>query len=186
MSGGSIGSPNVSNYYVGKGVMSVQLPGDANYIEIGNVPSFEFLAKPTLLPHFSSMTGISVKDLVAVTRKEATLTIVMEEFTGRNLAMMLMATNSFAEPGGNVTMDFLSDTIVHSKVKFRGTNTIGPNWEAIFPNVILTPAKAINMISEQWGAMELTGDVLADPSTGFFGTITATLATSPGFVFDAH
>lgn len=178
MSGGSVNSPNVGNYYIGKGIMSVQLPTDIDYVDVGNVPSFEFQAKPTLSPHYSSRAGTKVRDFTAVTQKEGTLTLVMEEFTARNLAMCLMGSVKDS-PQGTQEVDIMSENVVIAKVKFTGTNDIGPQLLVEFPRVILTPSKAIALIGDNWGQCEFNGDVLADPTTGHFGTITTHLSESP-------
>jgi hypothetical protein len=83
-------SPLVSQYYIGKGVVSIQLEGDIAYRDIGNVPTFEFTPDITTLPHFSSRYGVRAKDLEVVTEKNASLNIVMDEFTYDNLMLAFM------------------------------------------------------------------------------------------------
>jgi hypothetical protein len=83
-------SPLVDMYYIGKGVVSIQLEGDIAYRDIGNVPTFEFTPDITTLAHFSSRYGVRAKDLEVVTEKNASLNIVMDEFTYDNLMLTLM------------------------------------------------------------------------------------------------
>jgi len=83
-------SPLVDMYYIGKGIVSIQLDGDIAYRDIGNVPTFEFTPDITTLPHFSSRFGVRAKDLEVVTEKNASLNIVMDEFTYDNLMLTLM------------------------------------------------------------------------------------------------
>ena len=80
---GSLTSPNIGNYYIGKGEVSIKLLGESQYTAVGNCPTFEFTAKVTQLDHYSSMTGVKVKDFTAVTEISGTLTMVLEEFTAR-------------------------------------------------------------------------------------------------------
>jgi len=83
-------SPLVDMYYIGKGVVSVMIEPDVAYRDIGNVPTFEFTPDITTLPHFSSRYGVRAKDLEVVTEKNASLNIVMDEFTYDNLMLTLM------------------------------------------------------------------------------------------------
>ena len=57
-------------------------------------------------------------------------------------------------------------------LKFMGSNTIGPQLQVNLPIVEFAPSAAINFISDAYGLIELTGEVLADVTTGSFGTVT--------------
>jgi len=178
----SILSPNVGNYYIGKGICSIKLLGETDYVDCGNVPAFEFLAKVTQLDHFSSRTGVKIKDFSAVTELAGTLTMQMEEITARNLAFALMGT--LTEPGGspvdeNIHIEIFTDAVIQGAVRFVGTNDIGMRVTVNFPLVQFTPAKAMAFIGASWGTVDLSGDVLADQATGSFGTLTASVAESP-------
>lgn len=83
-------SPVVDSYYIGKGVVSIWLEDDTAYRDIGNVPTFEFTPDITTLPHFSSRYGVRAKDLEVVTEKNASLNMVLDEFTYDNLMLTLM------------------------------------------------------------------------------------------------
>jgi len=83
-------SPLVDMYYIGKGIVSIQLEGDIAYRDIGNVPTFEFTPDITTLPHYSSRYGVRAKDLEVITEKNASVHIVMDEFTYDNLLLVLM------------------------------------------------------------------------------------------------
>jgi hypothetical protein len=83
-------SPLVDMYYIGKGIVSIQLEADIAYRDIGNVPTFEFTPDITTLPHYSSRYGVRAKDLEVITEKNASVHIVMDEFTYDNLMLVLM------------------------------------------------------------------------------------------------
>lgn len=83
-------SPVVDAYYIGKGVVSIWLEDDTAYRDIGDVPTFEFTPDITTLPHFSSRYGVRAKDLEVVTEKNASLNMVLNEFTYDNLMLTLM------------------------------------------------------------------------------------------------
>ena len=57
-------------------------------------------------------------------------------------------------------------------LKFEGSNTIGPNLIVDLPIVELAPSAALGLIADTYGLIELTGEVLADATTGSFGTVT--------------
>jgi hypothetical protein len=88
-------SPLTSQYYVGKGIVSVQIlqgitPPDSAYRDIGNVPTFEFVPNITMLTHYSSRLGIRSKDLEVIHEKQATVNITMDEWTYANLMLAFM------------------------------------------------------------------------------------------------
>jgi len=83
-------SPLTSQYYIGKGIVSIQLEGEVAYRDIGDVPTFEFTPDIQTLPHFSSRYGVRAKDMEVVTEKNASLNIVMDEFTYENLMLAFM------------------------------------------------------------------------------------------------
>jgi hypothetical protein len=179
---GSLVSPNIGNYYIGRGLVSIQLLGETGYTPCGNSPQFEFFAKVTSLDHFSSMTGVKVKDFTAVTEISGELTMVLEEFTARNMGFALLGLPS--QVGGspleeNEVIDIFADPVIYGSVKFVGANDVGPVWTTSFPLVSLKPSKAIAFIGNTYGTLDLKGDVLYDRLSGGFGTATATIPRSP-------
>lgn len=167
-------SPNIGNYVVGRGIGYIKLvpPSlnpDGAYVDCGNITEFTFQVKPTRLDHYSSRVGVRKKDLVVVTEIGATLTMVLEEFTARNLGFAALGASS----PGFVTV--LSEPLIYAAFKFVSTNIVGPVWTYEFPLCIFTPSKAISLLptgSGTWGAMDFEVDVLFDQVSGTFGTAT--------------
>jgi hypothetical protein len=176
---GSLSSPNIGNYYVGKGICSIKLLGESDYTDCGNVPTFEFMAKVTNLDHYSSRTGVRVKDFTAVIEISGSLTIQMEELTARNMGFAMLGLPTGGPSPMPDTIDVLGTPVIYGSVKFVGTNDIGPLWTVIFPLVKLSPSKAISLIANTWGTIDLEGDVLYDALSGGFGTATVTLPATP-------
>jgi hypothetical protein len=88
-------SPLTSMYYIGKGIVSVQIlqgitPPDSAYRDIGNVPVFEFTPNITVLTHYSSRLGVRSKDLEVIHEKQATLNMTLDEWTYANLMLAFL------------------------------------------------------------------------------------------------
>lgn len=170
-------SPNVENYYIGKGKVSIKQSGDADWVDIGNVPTFEFTPAITKLDHFSSRAGVRSKDKSVVQEKGATIHMIMEEWTARNLALALLGTIDNSQPSA-VTIDIFSLNSITCAVKFEGTNEVGPKWNFEFPIVEFIPSAALNPISDEWGQIDVTGDVLFDDGSQTWGTATGDFSLS--------
>lgn len=166
----SLTSPNVLNYYIGKGIISFRKSGDSDFRDVGNATVFEFAPNITQLDHFSSRTGVKTKDQVVVTEKAATLNITLEEWTIDNLRLALLGGPVDPNSSGNSAFSIFAATKIAGEMRFIGTNDIGPRIQIDLPNVEFIPGKSINPISEGWGALEIVGNVLAD-TNGNFGTV---------------
>ena len=176
---GSLSSPNIGNYYVGKGVLSIKLLGESVYTDCGNAPVFEFMAKVTNLDHYSSRTGVRVKDFTAVIEISGSLTIQLEELTARNMGFALLGLPTGGPSPTPDTISILGTPVIYGSVKFTGTNLIGPIWTVNFPLVKLSPSKAISLIANTWGVVDIEGDVLYDQLSSGFGTATVTQPENP-------
>jgi len=83
-------APLVDNYYIGKGVVSIQLEGELAYRDIGNVPVFEFEPDITTLAHYSARYGVRSKDLEVVQEMSANLNLTLDEWSYDNLMLAFM------------------------------------------------------------------------------------------------
>jgi hypothetical protein len=179
-------SPNIGNYVVGRGIGYVKLvppsfTSDPDYVDVGNITEFTFQVKPTRLDHYSSRIGVRKKDLVVVTELAATLTVVLEEFTARNLAFAVLGVPASSPPGTHV-VSILSQPLIYAAFKFVSTNIVGPQWTYEFPLCLFTPTKAISLLptgSGSWGSLDFEADVLFDDVSGGFGTASTTSIESP-------
>ena len=166
-------SPNVDNYYVGKGVVSISLDEGATWRDVGNVPEFEFTPEVDRLDHYSSRTGVRTKDRSIVIEKSGAVRIVMEEWTADNLALILMGSAGASDVDtGAITIDVLAASQIVAAVRFVGMNEVGPRLTLEFPRVDFAPSGSINPISDEWGQIEIEGEVTA--VNGVFGTATWT------------
>jgi len=164
-----VDSPDSENYYVGKGQLSIRKEGDSTYVLLGNVPTFELTGTVTKLDHYSSMAGIKIKDKSVVTEKSATVRIIMDEFTAGNLALALLGDVDSTNPT-NPIVNVMSQDAVTAELRFMAANDIGPRWNIYLVNVEFIPSKALNLIADTWGQIEVTGEATA--VNGSFGTMT--------------
>ncbi|MFL9499230.1 hypothetical protein ACJMQP_04150 [Rhodopseudomonas palustris] len=162
-------SADINNYYIGKGIVEVKAVTDTDWIDIGNCPTFEFTPDLTTLEHYSSRQGVKTKDRTVVTEKKGTLKLVMEEWTSRNLAMAVLGTIEKNSEGQD-EIDIFASNAIALEVRFRGTNEVGPKWQLHFPKVDFVPSAALSPISDEWGQLEVNGEVAA--VNGKFGTAT--------------
>lgn len=173
----SLFAPNIDNYYVGKGVVMFKPDGDTHYHFVGNVTEFEFSPTLEVLDHFSSQSGVRVKDKTVVLEKGGTVRMVMEELTARNLALFLLGEVSLANPD-QPTIEIFGSNLLSGALKFIGTNEIGPRWNYDFARVDFVPSGSFNPISDEWGNLEVTGNLAQ--ADGSFGTATLTNLNNEG------
>lgn len=166
----TMNSPNPDNYVIGKGIVSMKLSTDADWVRVGNVSELEFTPTLEELEHFDAQAGTKVVDKTVIVSQKAELRMVMEEWTPRNLALMLMGDAVIV---GNVaTIDIFSRNVTRAAIKFEGTNDVGPKWTIIYPGVDFKPSSSISPITEEWAPLEITGS--AARVGGTFGTATST------------
>jgi len=167
-------SPNVDNYWIGKGIIKFQPDGSTGYVALGNAPEVEYTPAVDVLDHFSSMAGVRSKDRKVVREKSANIRIVLEEMTPDNLGLAFMGTvtDPTAPATEPYTIDIFSLSEIKGALRYVGQNDIGPRIQVDLPNVSIIPTSSINLISEEWASMEITAEVLIDGTTGKFGTVT--------------
>lgn len=167
-------SPNVDNYFIGKGNVYFTETGLAER-HLGNVPNFVMTPSLDTLEHFSSMGGIRSKDLEIILSQSITLAITLEEFTPANIALALLGTVDEDAVGGP-TVEIFSRTSVRGAIRFDGTNLYGAQMLVKLHNVAFTPQADVGLITDELGQIELEAAVSAAPVTdipnaGKFGSI---------------
>jgi hypothetical protein len=161
---------DVENTFIGKGIVKFMTEADTDFRDLGEVPEFEFTMTADPLDYFSSRIGIRTKVRTVTKTKSATVRIVMSELSADNLALYLMGTAAAAvPPDATYTIDIFALTEIRGSIRFVGTNDIGAKVQYDFPIVSIRPSASFSPISEEWGQMEITAEVLAD-SAGKFGT----------------
>lgn len=166
-------SPNVLNYFIGKGIVKFTPAGGVQR-DLGNAPEVEVTPEIEKLEHKSSRAGISSVDFTAETSVKATLRVVLDEITAENLALQLLG-EVVDLTDGSKTFEILSQSAITGQIDFTGTNDVGNQVAIIMPEVKFAPSGSLNLISDDFGQIELTGDVLVQVATDgsrSFGTVT--------------
>ena len=155
----ALDSPNILNYSIFKGVLSIRRTGETNFRRVGNCPEVEWTPNIEKLEHFTAQSGIKTRDRTVVLSKSGTLRIVMEELTAENMGIALLGTVS-DDSGGDQTISLFSLSSVTCEVKFEGTNDVGPRYEWYFSNVDIIPSGSVPLVGgDDWTSVEITGEV---------------------------
>lgn len=162
------------NYFIGKGVVSFKKTGDADFRDMGNATEVSFTPTIEQLDHFSSRAGVRVKDRTVVIEKSGTVNLVLEEWMVENLALALLGDVEENTEGLSV-IDIFASAAVEGELKILGTNEVGPKWDYHFLKVSFIPGESLGLITDEWGPINLNGEVAAvEVSTGVFQFGTAT------------
>jgi hypothetical protein len=173
-------NPSTTLYTLGRGVVSLaewsgtSPPGSLN--DVGNSPRFECEVTEETLDHYSSRSGTRTKDKKVVLETGYNLNFDLDEFSVQNLTMYLKGSVSGNVISANTQLD------KEYSVKFVSDNPAGPNetWE--FHRCKLTPGGSLNLISDEWSLMSITGEGLADtannPTSPYFTVTFATTTTT--------
>lgn len=160
-------APSPSNYFIGKGIVVIKKDGETVWRPVGNVPEFEFTPSTDTLDHFASTEGVKSKDLTIVLTKGGELRMVMEEATADNLSLIVLGAVDRSGPTPVIQIFGLNS--IGCAVRFWATNEVGPRWDAEFLGVDFLPSGSYSPISDEFGQMEVTGQVKT--VGGSFGTL---------------
>lgn len=155
-------SPNEANAVIGRGIVSIQLPGEPSFIDCGECNKFEMTLQPTKANLYSSRVGVQKKIRTDVTRLDALVRFSLLEWTARNVAFALLG---LPLESGTVSIDMFANPLYYAAIKVVGTNAGGPQFTWTFPQVLIAPENAIQLIapgSGDYGTLDLTADVLFD------------------------
>jgi hypothetical protein len=164
-------SPSTENYFIGKGNVYFKKEGESEFRHVGNVPEFELSAEVEELEHFSSMAGTRTRDRTVVLEKSMTLRMVLEEWTIQNLEMGLLGAADTDSSGRDI-VDIFESSRVSGEVKLIGSNEVGAKFMWHFPKVDFIPGSSISPITDEWGTIELNGEVAKRDNNTPFGRLT--------------
>jgi hypothetical protein len=93
----------------------------------------------------------------------------LQEFTSDNFVLALLGTKAEAS-GSPIAISIGTNNQIVGAIRFLGQNDIGPRQQLDLPSVLISPSAALNLLADDWGVIELSGDVRGDPTTGSYGT----------------
>lgn len=168
-------SPSTDFYFLGKGIVSFTPAGGVKR-DLGNCPDLEVTPASTKLDHFSSRSGIKTKDKSVVTEFSMTVKVVLEEITAENLALLLLGSVDDTTDGVK-TLEMGSVSDITGALDLAGTNDVGAHVDIHIPSVTFSPSGSFSAIGDNWGSLEITGDInvqVASDGSRSFGTMTIT------------
>jgi hypothetical protein len=171
------------NYALGRGILSFKETGQTNFRDMGNCTSLEFSSEIETLEHFSSRTGVRVKDAEVVLQTSGSLVATVDEITMENLRLAFLgsalADQVSADPGydPNATdqrkkFNGLAAAKIEGSLRWVGTNAVGRRFQVDFHKVSLAETGSFNFIAQDdWAEAELTFDVLFDTTENAYFTV---------------
>jgi len=172
-------SPSPLNYFLGKGIVKWQPTAGGGFRDLGNTPMFETTPVPTRLPHYNSRQGVQRLDENPVSRVTMTCKFHLEEITPENLALALLGSQQAGPP---ITVNVMDIGVVSGWLRMIGTNNVGDMKQVDLPSVTLAPSAGFQWISEAWGLLEITAEVLASAVTPGPGGLTMMTVGSFGVI----
>jgi hypothetical protein len=155
---------------VGKGIAVFKKEGETTFRDLGNCPEIELTPSADNLDHFNARTGTKTKNKTIVISSSCELRVVMEEMAAFNLSLLLTGSIDESDPEVPV-VNIGGQNAVRGEFRFYGMNDVGPKWNVTIPTVDFLPSGKLNLISDEWGNFEVTGQMAANDS-GVFGTMT--------------
>src|SRR5215831_2400145 len=164
-------SPSISNYHIGKGIVSFKEDGAGTFVDLGNAPSFVWSPKVEKKEHFSSREGVKTKDFTAITQTGATIKLTLDEINGPNLAMFTLGEQG-TDTDGNITVSAFKKTEIAGTIKVVGTNDVGQqvDYEG---RISVNPTGDFSFITDadDFSKLEIECEVQKDVA-GNFGVFT--------------
>lgn len=161
-------SPNVLNYSVLKGKVFFTPTGEGERA-LGNAPEIELTPNVDTLAHYSSQEGVRTKDKEVTLEKSCEIRIVLDEITADNLSILLLS-DVYTGSDGQSELSIMEVSSITGVIRIEGTNDVGKKIDVVLPSVTFRPSGGLNLISDEWAQIEITGEVLA--VGGNFGTVT--------------
>ena len=156
----------MANYaYMGKGVVTLELEGGAGGpVDVGNTSALSFNINENIIKLKNSRSGgggtyAQVNQIESV---EVAMTI--HDLSPENLAMVLFGTTSSASDVA--TIEALTTGAQTFKMVFAGVNEVntGQTVTVTAHRVKIGAAQGLGFIGDDFGALEITGEVLIDTS----------------------
>lgn len=166
-------SPSVSNYHIGKGIVSFKEDGGATFLDLGNAPSFVWTPTVAKKEHFSSREGIKVKDFTAITQVGATIKMTLDEVTAANLGLFTLGEVGAPDVDGSIAVSAFKKTEIVGVIQVVGTNDIGQQVD-FTGRISINPTGDFSFITDadDFSTLQIEAEVQKDDTDGTFGVFT--------------
>jgi hypothetical protein len=166
-------SPSIQNYHIGKGIVSFKEDGAADFLDLGNAPSFVWSPTIEKKEHFSSREGVKVKDFSAITQTGATIKFTLDEINAPNLAIFTLGELEAPDVDGSISIAAFKKNEVAGLIKVEGTNDIGQHVDYT-GRISINPTGDFSFITDadDFSTLQIEAEVQKDDTTGDFGVFT--------------
>ncbi len=155
----------MANYaYMGKGILKLTPEGGGTARDVGNVSALSFNVNENIikLPNYRSAGGGTYAQVNRIESVEFTATL--HDLSPENMAMVLFGTTTTAS---NVaTIEALTTGAQTFEMVFEGVNeaATGKTVTVTVHRAKIGAAQGLGFIGDDFGALEITGEVLIDTS----------------------
>lgn len=155
----------MANYaYMGKGIVKLTPEGGGTARDVGNVSALSFNVNENIikLPNYRSAGGGTYAQVNRIESVE--FTAALHDLSPENLAMVAFGTTTTAS---NVaTIEALTTGAQTFKMVFEGVNeaATGKTVTVTVHRAKIGAAQGLGFIGDDFGALEITGEVLIDTS----------------------
>lgn len=168
---------NVLDTFIGAGIIKWKGIADDDYRDVGEAEVFSTQITPTKKDYYSKRTPTRRRVRSVNTEQTMTVKIRMAEITSLNLALFFMGVSTPpVSPAVYSIVDIGVTSEVLGALRLVGTTDIGQKCQVDLPSVNLTPSGEFDFLADDWGGLEMTGEVNADPDTGSFGNVKVGIA----------
>jgi hypothetical protein len=166
-------SPSISNYHIGKGIVSFKEDGGSTFLDLGNAPSFVWTPTVAKKEHFTSREGVKVKDFTAVTQVGATIKFTLDEINAENLAIFTLGEVGTPDVDGSITVTAFKKLEIVGIIQVVGTNDIGQKVD-FTGRISVNPTGDFSFITDadDFSTLQIEAEVQRDDTDGTFGVFT--------------
>jgi hypothetical protein len=164
--------PSPLNTFIGAGIVKWKGVDDDDFRDVGEAEMFSTQITPTKVDYFSKRTPTRRRVRSVNTQQSMTVKIRLAEIFHENLALFFMGTSAPpVSPAVYSVVHMGTVSEVLGSLRLVGTTDIGHKVQVEIPSVNLTPDGEFDFLADDWGGLEMTGEVNADAETGEFGLI---------------
>jgi len=179
-------------YTLGRGVLWMAPwvgstpPAIGDYEDVGNAPDISIEPTEEILDHFSSRSGRKNKDKQVTLESGATFLFTIDSISVPNFKLFLAGKLSTTQPN-KIHINMASS--LEYGLRFISDNAEGQNYRLELWKAKVRAAGAYGFITDDWGSLAYTAEVLSDSTVGheltlfgdltFITTTTTTTTTAP-------